>query len=229
MYFDIYYFILVLPAMLLAMYAQSRVTSSYQRYSKVRTYSGQTGAQVARRILDDHGLQSIRIEQTGGNLTDHYDPREGVIRLSAGVYGSSSLSAVGIAAHETGHAVQHAKNYAPLTLRNTIIPVTNFGSKLSIPLILFGLIVGSQQLLNYGILCFSLMAVFQLITLPVEFDASHRAITLLTDTGVLQSHEEIEGTKKVLSAAALTYVAALFVSIAQILRLILLFGGRNRD
>ena len=229
MYLDSYYMILVLPALLLAMFAQSRVSSTYARYSKVRAYSGQTGAQVARHILDANGLYNIRVEQIGGNLTDHYDPRAGVIRLSNGVYGSGSVAAIGIAAHETGHAVQHARNYAPLTLRNAIIPVTNFGAKLSMPLILFGLFAGNQYLLNLGILCFALMTVFQLLTLPVEFNASSRALSILSEEGILQTQEETAAAKKVLSAAALTYVAALLVSAAQLLRLMLLFGGRRRN
>ena len=230
MYFygiDMYYIILVIPAILLSLWAQSRVSSTFAKYQKVQSFSRMTGADVARRILDNNGLQEVRIEQVAGNLSDHYDPRSNIIRLSSGVYGSSSVAAIGVAAHEVGHAVQHAQHYFPLKIRNAIVPVTNFGSKLSFPLILIGAISGLDYLISFGILLFGLVTVFQLITLPVEFNASARAMTTLDDYGILGG-EELVGTRKVLSAAALTYVAALIVSAMQLLRLVLVYGRRRR-
>lgn len=224
---DSYYFMLVLPAILIAMWAQSRVSSTFTRYQKVRSYSGMTGAQVARKILDDNGLGNVGVERIAGNLTDHYDPRAQVVRLSEGVHSSSSIAALGVAAHETGHAVQHAQAYAPLAVRNLIIPVTNFGARLSVPLILIGVLAGMSSLITLGIIGFAMVTFFQLVTLPVEFNASSRAMRTLTDDGILYD-EELDGAKKVLSAAALTYVAALLVSAAQLLRLLLLFGGGRR-
>ena len=228
-HFDPYYFLLVVPALLLAMVAQARVSSTFSKYNKVRASSGMTGADVARRILDSNGLSHIRVESVAGNLTDHYDPTAGVIRLSQSVHSNASIASIGVAAHEAGHAVQHSLGYFPLKVRNAIIPVTNFGSKLSMPLILFGMISGNQYLLNIGILAFGLMAVFQLVTLPVEFNASSRALATVYSDNILRDGEELEGAKKVLSAAALTYVAALIVSVAQLLRLVILFGGRRDD
>lgn len=182
---------------------------------------------AARRILDDNGLTGVRVERVAGKLSDHYDPGERVVRLSAGVYDSDSVASLGVAAHECGHAVQHATHYAPLTFRNAIIPITNFGSKLSIPLIIVGLFL-SGTLVDIGLLLFSLVAVFQLVTLPVEFNASSRALATL-ENGNFLDRRELEGARKVLRAAALTYVAALLVSVAQLMRLILLFGNRRRD
>ena len=225
--FDMSYLVLVLPAMLLALWAQMRVSSTFGRYSQVRSVRGLTGAQAARYILDRNGLQHVRIEQISGNLTDHFDPRTNVVRLSQSVYNVPSIAAVGVAAHECGHAVQYAVGYGPMKLRAAIIPATNFGSKLAFPLILIGLLMNSSSLLLAGILLFSLTAVFQLVTLPVEFNASSRALQTLDQQGLL-TREELGGTKKVLSAAALTYVAALIVSLAQLLRLLLIFG-RRRD
>lgn len=225
---DSYYLILVLPAILFSLWAQMKVKSTFAKYERVRSYAGYTGAQIARRILDENGLYDIRVEHIRGSLTDHYDPRAGVVRLSDSVYNSASVAAVGVAAHETGHAVQHATNYAPLGIRNTIIPMTNIGSQLSMPLILLGLLLNSSNLIFVGIAAFSMMTLFQLITLPVEFNASARAVRTLTNGGMM-SDEELSGTKKVLTAAALTYVAALLVSAMQLLRLILIFGGRRRD
>ena len=207
-YFDVYYLILVIPALLVSMWAQSRVSSTYSRYGKVRSRCGMSGSQIARQILDDNGLYDVRVEQVSGNLTDHYDPRARVVRLSQGVYGSDSIAALGVAAHETGHADQHATRYAPLTLRNAIVPVTNFGAKISVPLILLGVLFGHPTLTNFGILCFGLMTVFQLITLPVEFNASSRAMATLSG-GMILDDEEAAGAKRVLSAAALTSVATL--------------------
>lgn len=225
--FDMSYLVLVLPAVLLALWAQMRVSSTFGRYSQVRSVRGLTGAQAARYILDRNGLQHVRIEQISGNLTDHFDPRTNVVRLSQSVYNVPSIAAVGVAAHECGHAVQYAVGYGPMKLRAAIIPATNFGSKLAFPLILIGLLMNSSSLLLAGILLFSLTAVFQLVTLPVEFNASSRALQTLDQQGLL-TREELGGTKKVLSAAALTYVAALIVSLAQLLRLLLIFG-RRRD
>ncbi len=226
--FDWSYLVLVLPALLLALWAQSKVKSTYARYSQVRSYRNITGAQAARTILDANGLRDVRIEHIAGNLTDHYDPRARVVRLSDSVYNSSSIAAVGVAAHEVGHAVQHATNYGFLTLRNAIIPMTNLGSTLSMPLILLGLIFNSSSLALAGIALFSLVTLFQLITLPVEFNASSRALRTLESYHMLEE-DELKGTRKVLSAAAMTYVAALAVSLAQLLRLLLLFGGRRRN
>ena len=226
--FDMSYLVLVLPAILLALWAQMRVSSTFSRYSQVRSVRGLTGAQAARYILDRNGLGHVRIEQIPGNLTDHFDPRTNVVRLSQSVYNTPSIAAVGVAAHECGHAVQYAVGYGPMKLRAAIIPATNFGSKLAFPLILIGLLLNSSGLLLAGILLFSLTAVFQLVTLPVEFNASSRALHTLDQQGLL-TREELGGTRKVLSAAALTYVAALIVSLAQLLRLLLIFGRRSND
>ena len=225
---DRYYIILVLPAMLIALWAQMRVKGTFAQFSTRSVHSGLTGAQVARRILDANGLTYVRVEQVAGSLSDHYDPRSQVVRLSQDVYGRSTVAAVGVAAHETGHAIQHAVGYAPLQLRTAIIPVTNIGSSLSIPLILLGFFLGYYPLVSLGIILFLLVTVFQLITLPVEFNASRRALVTLEQYHMV-SNEEHNGVKKVLSAAALTYVAALIVSVANLLRLILLFGGRRRE
>lgn len=226
--FDIYYLVLILPAMFLGLWAQTRVNSTFNRYSNVRCRQGYTGSQIARRILDANGLTNVRIEGIRGNLTDHYDPTAQVVRLSDSVYNSQSIAAIGVAAHEVGHAIQHANSYAPLTIRNAIIPVTNIGSKLSIPLILLGVVMSFQPLITIGIVAFSLMAVFQLITLPVEFNASSRALATLEGEHYLDE-EEVYGARKVLSAAALTYVAALVMSLAQLIRLVAIFGNRRRD
>ncbi|MBR2028602.1 MAG: zinc metallopeptidase [Oscillospiraceae bacterium] len=231
MYFygiDIYYIILVLPAIFFSMWAQAKVNGTFNRYSRERTYSGMTGYEAARRILAANGLYHVNVEHVSGNLTDHYDPKTNVIRLSDSVFGSNSVAAVGVAAHEAGHAVQYAQNYAPIKLRAAIIPVTNIGSTLSMPLVLVGFLMGLQPLVNFGILLFATVAVFQLVTLPVEFNASRRAVKAL-EMGGTMADEEIRGVKKVLSAAAMTYVAALAVSLANLLRLILRFGGRDRD
>lgn len=222
--FDYYYLVLVVPALLFAAWAQMRVSSTFSKYSKVHSSRAYTGEMVARKILDANGLYNVTIEQVPGNLSDHYDPGSHTVRLSPAVYGQSTIAAIGVAAHECGHAVQHATHYAPLTFRNAIIPVTNFGSKLSVPMILIGFIMGYDPLITIGILLFALVAVFQLVTLPVEFNASSRALTTLEE-GYYLDGDELDGAKKVLSVAALTYVGALLVSIAQVARLLLL---RNR-
>ena len=228
MYFDMYYLILVVPAMIFSMWAQAKVNSTFNKYSKVRTYGGMTGYEAARRILAANGLYNVHVERVSGNLTDHYDPKANVIRLSDSVFASNSVAAVGVAAHEAGHAVQYATQYAPIRLRTAIIPVTNIGSQLSIPLVLIGFFMGAQPLVNFGLLLFATVAIFQLVTLPVEFNASRRAVTAL-EMGGSMNDEELRGVRKVLNAAAMTYVAALAVAVANLLRLVLRFGGRNRD
>ncbi len=225
MFLDRYYFILVVPALLFAAWAQMTVSTTFSKYSRMHCSRQLTGERVARQILDANGLRNVRIEHIRGKLTDHYDPSSQVVRLSDSVYGSDSVAAVGVAAHECGHAVQHANSYAPLVFRNAIIPITNFGSRLSIPLILFGFFSGYDPLVNVGLLLFALVAVFQLVTLPVEFNASSRALATLENAAYLEP-AELRGSKRVLRAAALTYVAALLVTLAQLLRLVLL--SRNR-
>ena len=226
--FAIYYFVLIIPAMLFALWAQVKVSSTFNRYSAQRTHTGMTGAQAAEAVLRACGVDGVRIERVAGNLTDHFDPRAGVIRLSQSVYDSPTVAAVGVAAHEAGHAAQYAEGYGPIRLRNAIIPVTQIGSSLAWPLLLIGLLFNYEALFFAGILFFMLAVVFQLVTLPVEFNASARAISVLGEGGYL-SPDELPGAKKTLSAAAMTYVAALAVSIAQLLRLVLLFGGGRRD
>lgn len=232
MFFDWTYVYLVLPAVLLAMWASANVQRTFQRYANQHSRRGLTGAQAARRVLDANHLQHISIVQVSGTLTDHYDPKANVIRLSDGVYGSDSTAAIGVACHEAGHAVQYAVNYAPIRLRAAIVPITNIGSRLSMPLILLGLLLSGMSYWMYslvyvGIACFGLSALFQLVTLPTEFNASRRALAAIESGGLLYD-DELAGAKKTLRAAALTYVAALAVSVTQLLRLLLLFGGRSR-
>ena len=224
--FDYTWYLLVLPAFLLALWAQFRVQSTYAKYSRVRSVRGRTAAEVARQILDDHGLGYVQVDRIGGKLTDNYDPRTNIVHLSQEVYDSSSIAAIGVAAHECGHAVQHAEEYGPLKLRSAIIPITNIGSSLSIPLFLIGLLFNFSILMNIGILLFGLVALFQLITLPVEFNASRRALSTIGERGLL-TDDETRGARKGLSAAALTYVAALASSLAQLLRLVLISRRRN--
>ena len=226
LYIDPWYIILVVPAMLLAFWAQINVNTTFSRYSKVLTPSGMTGAESARRVLEANGVTGVRIERISGNLTDHFDPKTNTIRLSESVYDATTVSAVGVAAHEAGHAVQYAVGYAPMQLRAAIIPATNIGSQLAMPLVLLGLIFSSAMLVDIGIVAFSMSTLFQLVTLPVEFNASRRAVATLESSCV--SDTEVKGAKAVLRAAALTYVAALAVSLASLLRIILLFGNRNR-
>lgn len=233
MYFDITYVILVLPAMIFAMIASAGVNSTFKKYSTQYSARRITGAEAARRVLDANGLQHIRIEHISGNLTDHFDPTNGVIRLSDNVYGNTSTAAIGVACHEAGHAVQHAVGYFPIRLRSAIIPITNIGSKLAMPLILIGLLFsGSSEamggLINIGLACFGLSTVFQLVTLLTEFNASHRALEAI-ESGNLLTESEMSGARKTLRAAAMTYVAALAVSLMQLFRLILLFGNRGRS
>lgn len=226
MYFDYTYLIFVVPALVLALWAQTRVQSTFKKYSKVLSARRMTGAEAARRILDANGLSNVMINRVSGNLTDHFDPRTNTVNLSESVYDSTSVAAIGVAAHESGHAVQHAVGYAPMKLRAAIIPVTNIGSRLAIPLVLIGIIFSFYELAYIGCLFYATAAVFQLVTLPVEFNASSRALTALENTGILGS-SEIEGSKKVLSAAAMTYVAALATALAQLLRLLVIVGNRR--
>ena len=225
---DITYIILVLPAILFTIIAQARVNSTFQKYGKVPTARGVTGAQVAERMLRTHGIYDVRIERISGQLSDHFDPKNKVIRLSDGVFHSTSVAAAGVAAHECGHAIQYAEGYGPIKLRNAIIPVSRFGSALALPLILLGFVFSFQPLVTAGIVFFAAAVAFQLVTLPVEFNASSRAIAALDKSGTL-GPTELPMAKKVLGAAAMTYVAALAVSLMQLLRLIILFGGNRRD
>lgn len=225
--FDYTWYLIVVPALLLTLWAQFRVKTTYNKYSQVASARGRTAAEVARQILNEHGLSRVQIDQIGGSLTDNYDPTANIVHLSQTVYGSTSIAAIGVAAHEVGHAIQHAEEYTPLRLRTVIIPATNFGAKLAMPLFLAGLIFNYSALMSIGILLFSLVTVFQLITLPVEFNASRRAIATIEDRGLL-TEDEAKGARKVLTAAALTYVAALASSLAQLLRLVLISRSGNR-
>lgn len=227
-YYDSTYF-LVLIGVVLSLLASSKVKNTYAKYSREPSLTGMTGAQAAQRILSTAGIYDVTIQHVAGNLTDHYDPRNKTLNLSDSVYGSTSVAAVGVAAHECGHAIQHDRSYAPLKLRTAIAPVANIGANISWPLILVGLLLGGNGvLIQIGILMFSLAVLFQLVTLPVEYNASSRAVDLLSETGILYE-EELRKTKKVLSAAALTYVAAAASSILQLLRLVLLYGRRRND
>lgn len=230
MYYDPTY-VLVLIGVILSLIASSRVKSTFAKYSQMRNTRGMTGAEAAQRVLQAAEIYDVRIEHVRGNLSDHYDPRSKVLRLSDSVYGQTSVAAVGVAAHECGHAIQHARGYAPLKLRSTLVPIANFGSKIAWPLILIGLLFNgnsSTMFINLGIIAFLGAVLFQLITLPVEFNASSRAIRMIADTGLMQG-QEIVAAKKVLSAAALTYVASAATAILQLLRILILTGGRRRD
>ena len=230
--FDTLYVFLVLPCILLSLWANSNVSTTFHKYSTQLSRRNITAAEAAVRVLRSNGVTDVRIERVGGNLTDHFDPRTNVIRLSEGVYNSTATAAIGVACHEAGHAVQYAEGYAPIKLRAAIIPITNFGSRIAMPLILAGLLFSflgsfSDVLIYLGIGCFSLSLIFQLITLPVEFNASNRALDAIS-SGELLTPEEQVGAKKTLQAAALTYVAATAVALAQLIRLFALFGGRRR-
>ncbi len=234
MFYPMYYdptYVLVLIGVILSLIASSRVKSTFAKYSQMRNTRGMTGAEAAQRVLQAAGIYDVRIEHVRGNLSDHYDPRSKVLRLSDSVYGQTSVAAVGVAAHECGHAIQHARGYAPLKLRSTLVPIANFGSQIAWPLILIGLLFNgnsSTMFINLGIIAFLGAVLFQLITLPVEFNASSRAIRMIADTGLMQG-QEIVAAKKVLSAAALTYVASAATAILQLLRILILTGGRRRD
>lgn len=221
------YLILVVPAFIISLVAQAKVKSTYAKMAKVRNTSGYTGAQAAAAVLRHYGIMDVRIEETSGKLSDHFDPRSKVIRLSREVYYGNSIASVGIACHEAGHAAQHAQGYVPIKIRNAIIPACNIGSYLGIPLAFAGYFLGFEPLVLAGLGLYSLIAVFQLVTLPVEFNASARAVRVIDENGLLRGEEEVSGAKKVLAAAAMTYVAALAVTIANILRFAILFLGRG--
>lgn len=225
--FDYYYLVLIVPAIIISLIAQMRVTSTFSKFSRVSNTRGLTGADVARRILDANGLTNVVIEHVRGNLTDHYDPRARVLRLSDSVFSSRSVAALGVAAHECGHAIQHAKGYSPLKIRNSVFPLVNISSSLAVPIIILGFIFNTPFLVDAGIILFSAVVFFQLVTLPVEFNASSRALAILEDSYFLDG-SEIKSARKVLSAAALTYVASALVSVMQLLRLIILSNNRRR-
>lgn len=220
-------FIILIPALIISFWAQSKIKSTFQKYSRVHSAKGYTGAQVARMLLDSNGLFDIPVEIIRGNLSDHYDPSHRIMRLSHDVFYGTSVASIGVAAHETGHAIQHQQNYVPLNLRNAIVPVVNFSSSASWILFFIGIVLRWAGLINLGILLFTAVVVFQLITLPVEFNASKRALRILSDKEILYG-DEISGAKAVLSAAAMTYIAAALMAISQLLRLILI-SNRNRD
>ena len=237
-YFDWSYLVLVVPALLFSLWASARVNSTFKKYSAMRNARGMTGAEAARAVLRANGVTDVRIEYVSGNLTDHYDPKAKVIRLSQDVYDAATPAAVGVAAHEAGHAAQYAAHYLPIRIRAAIIPATNLGSKLSVPLIFLGLLLPGLRIFApyteffnliawIGVACYSLCVLFQLVTLPTEFNASRRAVAAIERCGLLLPEEQ-QGAKKVLKAAALTYVAALSASLAQLLRLIIIVGGRQR-
>ena len=228
-------YLIVLPAILIALWASMNVNSTFKKYSKIRNGRGLTGAQVARQILDANGLHNVSIEHISGDLTDHFDPKTNIVRLSDSVYNSDSVAAIGVAAHECGHAIQYKEDYMPMQIRAAIIPMTNFGSRLAVPLVIIGILLASlsqtggtfgETIINIGLILYSLVVVFQLVTLPVEFNASNRAMKLITENGLLYE-DEMPKARKVLTAAALTYVAALLVSVMSLLRLILRTNRRR--
>ncbi|MCI5969703.1 MAG: zinc metallopeptidase [Oscillospiraceae bacterium] len=223
---DIYYLVFILPAVIITLWAQIKVKTTFNKYAKIYSQNGITAYDAVRKILDANGLTNVVIEHISGSLTDHYDPKERVIRLSDSVYSSMSVASIGVAAHEAGHAIQHAKSYAPLALRNTVYPVVNISSQAAIPLIFIGFLINSLNLVYLGIILFSAVVLFQLITLPVEFNASGRALKILKDYNILSANE-LGGAKRVLSAAAMTYVASALVAAAQLLRFVLM--ARRRD
>ena len=226
-YFD-WTVLIVVPALFFSIWAQMNVKSTFDKYSKIRTKRGYTGADAARRVLNENGLFHVNIERVPGHLTDHYDPKANVIRLSDSVYASSTAAAIGVACHEAGHAVQYARGYFPIKVRSTIIPVTKFGSMLAMPIFFIGLLFAMPELLSAGILLYATVAFFQLVTLPVEFNASARALEAIGTSGMFDS-EEKHAAKKVLTAAALTYVAALATTLLTLLRLLVLANGRRRN
>lgn len=225
-YVDYYYLILVVPAIILSLIAQAKVKSTYSKYASVQNARHITGAQAAANVLSNYGITNVRIEQTSGKLTDHYDPRSNVIRLSPEVYSGTSVASIGIACHEAGHAAQHAQNYAAIKIRNAILPVANIGSSAGVFIAILGYFLGFGLLIDIGILLFASVVLFQLITLPVEFNASSRAMKVISETNMLYENEQI-GARKVLTAAAMTYVASLLVSVMSLLRLILRTNRRR--
>lgn len=226
-FYDYYYVVLVIPALIVAVIARIKVKSTFDKYAGIRNTRGVSGARAARETLARYGVFDVKIEETPGILTDHYDPKSKTIRLSGAVYSGTSISAVGTACHEAGHAAQHAENYIPIKVRNSLIPVCNVGSALGLPLALFGYFFSFRPLIATGLLLYAAIVLFQVVTLPVEFDASRRAIKAIDETGLLYD-EEIAGAKKVLTAAAMTYVASTLVALANLLRLVLRFNARNR-
>ncbi len=229
MYWLDYTYLIILPAFLFGLYAQMKVSSTFSKYQSVQSSRGVTGAQAARRILDDNGLYDVAVVKISGNLTDNFNPKTRTVSLSDSVYSSTSVAAIGVAAHECGHAVQHATGYTPIKIRSALVPVTNFGSSAGFVILLVGMLFGSYPIAMLGVLLYSLMAVFQAVTLPVEFNASKRALATLEASGMLVG-EELKMSRSVLSAAAMTYVAALVSSLATILRLLLIVGSsRRRD
>ena len=235
MYYPMFYdptYILVMIGVVICLLASAKMNSTFSKYSRVRSHSGMTGKEAAEALLHREGIYDVRVEYVAGNLTDHYDPRSKVLRLSDATYQQTSVAAIGVAAHECGHAIQHARGYAPLSIRSALVPVANFGSSIAWPLIIIGLIMNSQTsqlFLNLGVIAFSMAVLFQIVTLPVEFNASARALRMLDETGIM-GKQEIRGTKKVLRAAAMTYVAAVIGSLLQLLRLLILSGAfRRRD
>lgn len=225
-FYDYWYFVLVIPAMIIAMIAQIKVKTTYNKFSKVGNSRRITGAYAAQAVLTHYGISDVRIEQVAGTLSDHYDPRSNVIRLSTDVFNGTSIAAVGVACHEAGHAAQHAENYVPIKLRNSLIPFCNIGSSLGIPLALVGYFLGFEPLITIGLLLYAAIFIFQVVTLPVEFNASRRAIKVIDETNLLYG-DELSGAKKVLAAAAMTYVASMIVALANLLRLILRFNNRR--
>jgi Zn-dependent membrane protease YugP len=223
-----YYIVLVLPMVIFSLIASARVNSAFKRYSKVMSSRRITGAQAAFEVLRHYGVTNVQIERVSGNLTDHFDPRTNVIRLSENVYNSTSVAAIGVACHEAGHAAQYAQSYSPIKIRNKILPLANIGSKAGVPLAILGYILNFEPLALAGVVFFAFAVVFQLVTLPVEFNASKRALKAISDVDILSDNEK-SGAKSVLSAAAMTYVASLAVSIASLLRLILTINNRRRD
>ena len=233
MYLDLTYIVLVLPAVLLSLWASWNVKHTFTKYAKQQNSRGLTGAEAARRLLDANGLRDVPVERISGSLTDHYDPEARAVRLSDSVWGSSSTAAVGVACHEVGHAIQNAEGYLPVRIRQAIIPATNIGAKLSIPLLMAGLVLsGFSRVFLYlayaGVLLYTLCAIFQIVTLPTEFDASRRALSSIESLGLLADGEELQGARKVLRAAALTYVAALATTLVQLLRFLILINDRKR-
>lgn len=226
--YNLSYFYLIIPALIISLAAQVMVKSAYRKMSQIYTKSGYSGAQAAMAVLRHYGITDVRIEQCSGTLTDCYDPSSKVIRLSEGVYSSTSIAAIGIACHEAGHAAQHASNYVPVKLRNSILPVCRIGSYAGIPLAFVGMLLSFEPLIFIGLLLYSFITVFQLVTLPVEFNASSRALAVIEETGLLRDENELNGARKVLRCAALTYVAALISSLANLLRFVLIFT-RRRD
>ncbi|UWG96176.1 zinc metallopeptidase [Dehalobacter sp. DCM] len=220
--------ILLIPAIILTIYAQVKISSAYGKYSQVRSNSGRTGADIARALLDENGLYDVKVEQVAGHLTDHYDPRTQVVRLSSGVYNSTSIAALAVAAHETGHAVQHADGYVPLKLRSAFVPIASFGSNVGPILIILGLFLTQTSfLLTLGIYLFAFAVLFQIVTLPVEYNASNRALAFLGNSGIIADRDEMHGAQKMLSAAALTYVAAALTAILTLLRFVLIAQSRD--